>query len=72
MSNSLAHRDPATLVVADVNDRRRLAVTEIVMHLEDGVPMHNVAIGQVILKHAEDGNDNDLLTLADKIGRRLR
>lgn len=50
MSNSLAHRDPSSLVFADFNDRRRLAVSELAMHAEDGV-FSLLTQGQVILKH---------------------
>lgn len=50
MSNSLAHRDPATLVYADFDDRRRLATAELVMFAQEGC-YNQLSQGQAILKH---------------------
>lgn len=82
MSN-LAFRDPATLVEASLNDRRRLAQSQLFMLIEDGVDVSPVGLGQVIRSHAlleqEEVADLDVMVLGDKLmaalegrGRRRR
>lgn len=69
MSNSLSHRDPATLVTADLADRRRLAMSELTLIADEGT-WSPLAIGQVILKHVT--STDEVLELTKEIERKMR
>ena len=72
MSNSLAHRDPATLIAADFEDRRRIAQTELVMRLEEtNGDLSPIGFGQTMLAHSLEGDLDDVVALTDKVRKRM-
>src|SRR5687767_7881104 len=69
MATTFKPRPEAELVPADLNDRRRLAQTELTMIAEEG-SCSPLALGVIILKHVR--SEAEVIPLADTIEAKIR
>lgn len=69
MATNFTPRNTDELVTLDINDRRRLAVAECLMHSEAG-GLFPATLGQVVLRNVV--TEDEVNTLGDKVHRRLQ